>query len=264
MSKTFPFKKPFLTGLITLMPVILSLLVVSVIFDVLARNFGFPLGRRILSLVGFLGVEEVTRVAGNSLVVTLVGLLVTGLVVVFVGYLMNNFFGQRITRLIGDKFFGRLPLINLIYPYAKQIVRFLSGSNKKDNFKAVVAVEYPMKGIYVLGFVTSDGIRSVNDTLGFDCVTVFIPSSPTPFTGYTIFLSGENVFPLSISVDEALRLLVSGGILVPVNKISPVSSPESEELPARGREFIYRDFRRNVKITPGRLMPGISGAKRRA
>jgi uncharacterized membrane protein len=79
----------------------------------------------------------------------------------------------------------------------------------------VVIVEYPRKGIWSLGLMTGETMRVIEAVAGVECVTVFIPSSPTPFTGYTLTVPRDSVIELPISLDEALRFVVSGGVLVP-------------------------------------------------
>ncbi len=82
----------------------------------------------------------------------------------------------------------------------------------------MVAVQYPRKGIWSLGLVTGPGMRTLHQNLGGDLLTVFIPSSPTPVTGYTITVNRRDVIDLPISIDNALRFTVSGGVIMPMNQ----------------------------------------------
>ncbi len=82
-------------------------------------------------------------------------------------------------------------------------------------FKKVVLVEYPRKEIWSIGFVTSSGMRSAAELAGEPAVTVFIPSTPTPFTGFTITVPRSQVIDVPLTVDEALRFVLTGGVLVP-------------------------------------------------
>jgi uncharacterized membrane protein len=101
-----------------------------------------------------------------------------------------------------------------VYPYIKQLVDFLISDSDKPKFSRVVAVEYPRKGIWSVGFMTGDSLRTIEAKLP-DSVTIFIPSSPTPFTGYTITVAKCDTIALPITVEEAIRFAVSGGVLVP-------------------------------------------------
>lgn len=210
--KKVPFKKPFIEGLNTLLPVILSILIIVFILNFLVDYAGLPVGSQILSTIELVLSWDISAARENFLVTTVIGLGTIGILITLVGYL-TNLSGSEVTELIKDGALGKLPLINIFYPYAKQIVNFFGGKERKNGFTRVVLVEYPKDGIYTLGFLTGESIKPVSDTSGFDCVTIFIPGSPTPFSGWTIFVPREKVLLVSISVNEALRLLVSGGVL---------------------------------------------------
>jgi uncharacterized membrane protein len=79
----------------------------------------------------------------------------------------------------------------------------------------VVAAPYPSEKIYCIAFVTSAGLKTVHDALGERMVTVFVPTSPMPMTGFTVFIKEDRLIPLPLSVDEALRVTVSAGVLIP-------------------------------------------------
>jgi uncharacterized membrane protein len=96
----------------------------------------------------------------------------------------------------------------------KQLVDFLFSENETPRFSGVVAVEYPRKGIWSVGFMTGESLKTIEDKLP-DSVTIFIPSSPTPFTGYTITVPKKDTIDLPLTVEEAIRFAVSGGVLVP-------------------------------------------------
>lgn len=147
----------------------------------------------------------------------LIGLIVAIVAVYIAGRLLGGFFGRRIYRKI-EQVITTLPVFKQVYPHIKQIVDFLFSDDKKIKFNRVVVVEYPRKGIWSVGFQTGGAMRSVAEKSG-DSVTVFIPSSPTPFTGYTITVPKDAVRELPISVEEALRFAVSGGVLVPDHQI---------------------------------------------
>jgi hypothetical protein len=95
----------------------------------------------------------------------------------------------------------------------------------------VVLVQYPRKGIWTIGLHTGGAIRKIDDMIG-ECVTVFIPSSPTPFTGYTIIVPKEDVIDAPLTIDEALRFVVSGGVLVPEHQKGIGDMREEEQLQA--------------------------------
>jgi len=143
----------------------------------------------------------------------LIGVAVAIIAVYIAGRLLGGFFGRRIYRKIED-LITTLPVFKQVYPYIKQIVDFLFSDDQALNFNRVVACEYPRKGIWSVGFQTGPTLSTINAIAG-ESVTIFIPSSPTPFTGYTITVPRQDVIELPITVEEAIRFAVSGGVLVP-------------------------------------------------
>ncbi len=131
----------------------------------------------------------------------------------FFGKFIASFVGRAVWRLTEHTFL-RLPIIKQIYPYIKQVTDFLL-SERKVKFTRVVAVEYPRKGIWSLGLVTGAGMKTLKEAQAEDLLTVFIPSSPTPVTGYTITVKRDDVIDISMTFDEALRFTVSGGVIMP-------------------------------------------------
>ncbi|MFU8829185.1 MAG: DUF502 domain-containing protein [Phycisphaerales bacterium] len=158
-----------------------------------------------------------------------IGFIVAISAVYLAGVLVGNYLGRRL-YIRFEGWLIRIPIIKQVYPSVKQIVDFLIGedtSNKLPAAGRVVLVEYPRKGIYTVGLLTGGTLRSIEKITGQPSVTVFIPSSPTPFTGYTINLPATDVMPIDITFDEAIRFVVSAGVLVPLRE----QVPDSGELP---------------------------------
>ncbi len=174
-----------------------------------------------------------------------IGLILAILLFYLAGRVFGSFLGRRIAVRI-ERLVAGVPVFKQVYPYVKQLVDFILGERKIE-FDRVVAVEYPRKGIWSIGFLTGHSINDVARVAGVDpvgMVTVFIPSSPTPFTGYTITVFREEIYPVGITVEEALRFVVSGGVLVPerqsvpgkagVLEIAPLPSGSSSVSPGVG------------------------------
>lgn len=147
----------------------------------------------------------------------LLGLLVAAIIVYICGRLVGGFLGRALYRRL-EKIMVAVPVIRKVYPYIKQLVDFLITDSDSPRFSRVVAVEYPRKGIWSVGFLTGDPLHSIQERIP-DSVTIFIPSSPTPFTGYTITVPRKDTIDLPISVEEAIRFSVSGGVLVPDHQL---------------------------------------------
>jgi uncharacterized membrane protein len=114
----------------------------------------------------------------------------------------------------------------------KQVTDFIFAGNDDDKlkFNRVVAVEYPRKGLWSVGLVTGDTMQLIQDRAGQSCVTVFVPSSPTPFTGYVITVPKQDTIDLGITIEEALRFAISGGVIVPDSQRIAIVSGEARVL----------------------------------
>ena len=166
-----------------------------------------------IELSGEVFAESVNTWWAEHAWMNLLGLVVAAIIVYISGRLVGGFIGRTIYKRL-EKLMVTVPVISKVYPYIKQLVDFLISDSDKPKFSRVVAVEYPRKGIWSVGFMTGDSLRTIEAKLP-DSVTIFIPSSPTPFTGYTITVAKCDTIALPITVEEAIRFAVSGGVLVP-------------------------------------------------
>ena len=139
------------------------------------------------------------------------GLVVTVMLIFLVGIFATNFFGKKLVS-IWEHVMEHIPGVRVIHTAAKQLVLSVADSADTDKFSKVVMVEYPRRGIYSLGFVTNDVKGSLPD-LKLPSYTVFIPTSPNPTSGMMIVVPKEEVLPLSLSVEEGIRVVVSGGVI---------------------------------------------------
>lgn len=140
---------------------------------------------------------------GLGIIIAVVGLTLLGAIVA-------NLFGRTMVR-IGELILARVPLVRSIYSVVKQVVETLT-SNDASSFKEAVLVEYPGKGLWVIGFVTS---RNPDPEIASDLpdvVGVLVPSSPNPAMGQLVFVTPERIRPLNMSVEKAAKLVISFGI----------------------------------------------------
>lgn len=143
---------------------------------------------------------------------------VTGFVIAIVGVcsigaFLASVMGRTLWHLI-EKTLMNLPLIKQVYPYIKQVTDFLL-AKKSLTFSKVVAFEYPRKGTWSIGLVTGTGLKKVVNAVGQEFLTLFVPTSPTPFTGYVIMTLKNETIELDMSIEEALRYVISGGVITP-------------------------------------------------
>jgi uncharacterized membrane protein len=172
----------------------------------------------------------------------LIGLAIAIIAVYILGRLVGGYIGPRVYKRI-EGLFIRLPLVKQVYPSVKQVVDFFV-ADKPVKFNSVVMVQYPSKGIWSMGFLTGPGIQAV--AAAGESVTVFIPSSPAPFTGWTITVARRDLVELDITVDEAIRYLVSAGVLAP-QQAGVVPPPHPVPVSA-GEAFVVAGHERRAAL----------------
>jgi uncharacterized membrane protein len=146
---------------------------------------------------------------------SIAGFLIALIAVCVVGALLASVVGKTLWRMT-EKFIMNTPFLRRVYPYVKQITDFfLTQEEHKKLFSRVVAVEYPRKGIWSIGFVTGLGLKKVVDNVRKEFLTILIPTSPTPFTGFVIMVPKKQTIDLDMTIEEALRFTVSGGVIAP-------------------------------------------------
>jgi uncharacterized membrane protein len=222
------FRRFFLRGLAALLPTLITLWLLIKVWDFLWES----LGRYIIWFIswlwytltqsGLLPEQQVASIKyyinpGNFLV-KLMGVVLAVVLVYIVGLLVGNLIGRSLWKL-GENAIFRIPLIRAIYPAVKQVTDFLL-ADKKSQFTAsrVVAVEPHANGIWSIALVTGPGVRAVGQPEGKEMVTVFVPSSPTAFSGYVMIVPREQIVDLPLTVEQAMRLLISGGVIDPTSE----------------------------------------------
>jgi uncharacterized membrane protein len=187
-------KKNFVSGLLVTVPLIVTYFVLRFLFDALDGL----LNPVVHDLLGY-------DIPGLGAVMTLLLILLTGIIA-------TNFIGARLFH-HGDRILGRMPLVRIIYTAAKQLVDSVLAP-KERAFSEVVMVEYPRRGLFAIGFL-SNRIQLDQEPTNKEMAMVFIPSTPTPISGLVIVVPITDIHPLDISVEEAIKILVSGGITAP-------------------------------------------------
>ena len=141
------------------------------------------------------------------------GVVLLILALILIGMFAAGFLGRFFLRL-GEWIVYKVPFISSVYSLLKQVFQtFLS--NKNDAFTKVVLLEYPRKGIWILGFVSSDTQGEVKDKLGRELLNVFIPTTPNPTSGFLIFVPKEDTINVDMSVEEGIKFVISGGLVTP-------------------------------------------------
>jgi len=212
-------KTYFIAGLLALTPIVLTIFIIWKLFfavDGLLRGF---VSKHVLSYLGF----EVTDKPLTGL-----GFISVVLLILVVGFFARNYVGKKVLTL-GNLLVSKIPIINRVYIAIQQISQaFLS--EKSEVFKKAVLIEYPRRGIYSIGFFTQDTKGEVQDRLDEDVVSVFVPTTPNPTSGFLLFVPKTDAIPLDMPVEEALKLVISGGAIVPnLRGNIMLQQPEDEE-----------------------------------
>jgi uncharacterized membrane protein len=162
---------------------------------------------------------------GTWAAMDLIGLVIAIILIYIAGWLVGSFIGRRLYHR-GEELIQRVPVIRSIYPSIKQVTDFFVGAKTGPQFSAVVAVEYPRKGLWSVGLVTGETMLNIQKKAGQPCLTVFIPSSPTPFTGYVITVPKTDTIDLPITIEDAIKFAVSGGVLIPPSQQISTADPK--------------------------------------
>jgi uncharacterized membrane protein len=141
------------------------------------------------------------------------GVLVLLVFITFVGALTRVLLGRWVVR-GGEHLLSRMPVVRSIYGATKKIVETVL-AHQSDAFRQAVLFEYPRRGIWAIGFVTGKTIGEVQNLTEDEVVNVFLPTTPNPTSGYLLFLPRRDLVELSMSVEEAIKMVISGGIVTP-------------------------------------------------
>lgn len=255
------FKRFFFRGLAAMLPAMLTAMIIVYVLQFVDTNVGAYVDKAVqwivvqwsassadkhsLTLKGPDTIWTEVKASWELYHLHWLGFLLSFVLIYIFGRFVASILGRAMWRVIEHGFF-RLPVVKQIYPSVKQVTDFVL-AERKMKFSRVVAVEYPRKGIWSLGLVTNTGMRTIQEAVGQDMVMVFIPSSPTPVTGYTIAVRRDEIIDLPLNIDDALRLTVSGGVIMPLGQevedvsglsqqapgdFIPLESKEHKEIPA--------------------------------
>lgn len=139
------------------------------------------------------------------------GLIILVIFLVVIGSLTANFFGSWLLKKT-DLIIQRIPLIKVFYKTIKQILETILKTNS-DAFREAVLVEYPRKGVWVIGFTTGEVEGEIKNRLKKRFINVFIPTTPNPTSGFLLMVSSNEIKKLNVSVDDAIKTIVSAGII---------------------------------------------------
>lgn len=194
------FKKYIFAGLLIWVPIAVTFWVIQMVIGMLDKTLlFFPEHLRPINSVGF-------HIPGLGALITLLVIFVTGVIAA-------NIFGQQLVRW-WDRFLNRIPVVNSVYKAVKQISDTLLSPDGQA-FRKAVLVQYPRQGSWTIGFLTGTPGGEVARTLVGNYVSVYVPTTPNPTSGFFLMLPAADVVELEMSVDEALTYVISMGVVGP-------------------------------------------------
>ncbi len=196
-------KKYFITGLLVLVPLFITVWVISSLIGMMDQSL-------------LLLPENWRPKAQLGLEIPGLGALLTMLIIFVTGLIATNFFGKRLI-LLWEAILARVPVVKSIYASVKQVSDTLF-SDSGNAFRQAVLVQFPRQGAWTIAFVTGKPGGDVANHLPGDYVSVYVPTTPNPTGGYFLMMQRTEVIELDMSVDEALKYIISMGVVAPPDK----------------------------------------------
>lgn len=209
-------RKRLITGLLLILPVYVTFFVVKFLFGFV----GGTLAPVIKKLLQFLGVA-LPKTTLDEFIITFFGLILTFIALYFIGIFATNVLGKSIIHYF-ENLLTKTPIVKSIYSSVKQIIHAISLPGKQS-FKRVVLVDFPREGTKSIGFVTC----STNYNNGKKYIAVFVPTTPNPTTGFLIFTTEDSVVDTNLTVEEAFKMLFSGGVLTPESILASINTTKT-------------------------------------
>lgn len=200
-------RRYLIAGLLVWAPLGITIFVIKLLVELIDRmEFVLPPAWRPESWLGF-------TIPGT-------GAIIGFLVVLLTGAIAANLIGRRMV-LAWERFLARIPLVRAVYAPVKQVLTTLL-STGSQSFRRVLLIEFPRKGIWRLAFQTGHASDQMRSALGQELITVFVPSTPNPTSGFVVFMPESDVVEVDMRVDDAMKLIMSLGVLAP-EQASPVA-----------------------------------------
>jgi len=194
-------RRYLLTGIVVTAPISITIYLTYVFLNLVDTH-----------VVGLIPENAYTQYYGDTAIPGL-GLLIVLAFFIAIGWFATNFLGQFIIR-IYEYILDRMPIINNLYGAIKQIFETIMAS-QSSAFRETVMLEYPRKGVYAIGFVTGSSKGEVQESTKNETINVFVPTTPNPTSGFLLFVPKKELIYLDMSVEEAIKLVVSAGIITP-------------------------------------------------
>lgn len=228
-------RNKFLAGLALALPLIITIWILYSVY-VLMHGWSKPVLAQIVAIINELSDQPVIDINDPKLesLMNFICFLFSLLMIIGLGFMATNVIGGHIVTAV-DKLLMRVPLVAIIYKPLKQVIdAFRSLGGTKQNFKRVVFVDYPVGGMRMIGFATG---QYCDPQSGKAQTCVLLPTAPSPMTGILIVVDSDKVSDAPITIEEAMKMIISGGLVVPADTVPPLNQrpppplPESLPLP---------------------------------
>lgn len=217
-------KKHFVTGLVFLLPLVVTIAVIIFLVNFLTQPF-IGLVSTILTkghLVNrgffFLTSEQVVRYTSQLIVLILLFLFT-----VLLGMITRWFLFHYIFK-VGDRILSRIPIVNTVYKTTQDIIKTLFVSDK-NTFKQVVMVPFPRKDIFVLGLIARESPETCSQAANDELISVLVPTTPNPTTGFLLMVKKSDLIHIDMKPEEAIKYIVSCGVIVPSSPLPTNTAP---------------------------------------
>lgn len=194
----------FIAGIAVILPIIITLWLLVTLYHAINDGILNPLIKYFRPYITNVYLEYGARTIVFLLLIALVVLIGLATRIIFI----RRFFSA------GEKIFFKIPMIGKVYVTIKQMSRAFLGE-RKGVFKAPVLIEYPRKGVYSIGFLTSDSKGEIQRRTDKKLVNIFVPTTPNPTSGILLMTPEDEITTLNMSVEEAMKLVISGGMVAP-------------------------------------------------
>ena len=196
------YKKYLITGLISIIPIIITYWLVQKVF----LWVSIP-GKKIINpLIEYLDINNQYWIVYMDYIF---GFILTVFIINLLGLIVSNVIGKKIYHAF-EKILNKIPFINTVYSSIKQIITTFSSSSK-NTFKKVVLIEYPKNDLWTLAMVTGESKNEKNEIF----YNIFVPTTPNPTSGYLLFVKKDNVIETKLNIEDALKIIISGGLVSP-------------------------------------------------
>lgn len=216
-------KTYFLTGLAVSLPIVISIYIVWAIFNFIDQLiFG-----KLTFVKHIPGLNHIINIMNQ---IPGIGFLTTIIFIILMGVFARNVLGRTLLNYF-DRVMSSLPLVKSIYTAVKQIVDAIF-TQKNNAFQRVVLVEYPRKGVYAIAFVTNETKGEAQAKTEKNMISVFLPTTPNPTSGFLLLVPEEDLILLDMSVEEGIKMIISAGVVTP---------------PYKEKKEEYRDVKKELK-----------------